>query len=115
MTTITLELHLPADCLPDADTDVLLLAEGNTEMQLGALFSTDPIEWIDAQGESLRVVAWAEMPRVGAREPRAIQSIQTLTGQRIDLAEPWRVPNAELSGPPARTAPERGPAEGGSA
>ena len=27
---ITLDLHHPADCLPDADIDVLVLAEGDT-------------------------------------------------------------------------------------
>lgn len=89
MTTITLDLHHPADCLPDADTDVLVLAEGDTEMQLGALIRNEPPEWIDAQGESLRVVAWAEMPRMPKSWPG---SITLRTGQRIDLAEPWRVP-----------------------
>lgn len=33
---LTLDLHHPAARLPDADTDVLVLAEGDTEMQLGA-------------------------------------------------------------------------------
>jgi hypothetical protein len=33
---ITIHIHRTADCLPDADTDVLVLAEGDTEMQLGA-------------------------------------------------------------------------------
>lgn len=28
------------------------------------------------------------------------RTLQTLTGQRIDLAEPWRVPNAKLNGGP---------------
>ena len=86
---LTISLHHPADCLPDADTDVLVLAEGDTEMQLGALIGNEPPEWVDAQGGSLRVVAWAEMPRLPKREPR---TLQTITGQRIDLAEPWRVP-----------------------
>lgn len=49
-------------CLPDADTDVLVWEEGQAQAQLGALLSTDPLEWIDAQGQSLRVVAWAELP-----------------------------------------------------
>lgn len=93
---INLDLHHPADCLPDADTDVLVLARGDTEMQLGALIGNEPPEWVDAQGESLRVVAWAEMPRVSAQQPR---TFQTITGQRIDLAEPWRVPNVRVEAP----------------
>lgn len=89
---LTLNLHHPTDCLPDADTDVLVLAEGDTEMQLGAYVGeeSDGPVWVDAQGEILpRVVAWAEMPRIAKVEPRAVR---TITGQRIDLAEPWRVP-----------------------
>ena len=88
MTTITIELHQAADCLPDVDTDVLVWEEDQIEAQLGALFSNDPLEWIDAQGESLRVVAWAELPRL-ATEPR---DLVTLAGQRVDLAAPWAIP-----------------------
>ena len=62
MTTITLELHQAADCLPDADTDVLVLAEGDEETQLGALVGNEPRELV------------------------------TRTGQRVDLAAPWAVP-----------------------
>jgi hypothetical protein len=92
MTTITLEVHhLPGD-LPDADTDVLVLAEGDTEMQLGAYVGeeSDGPVWVDAQGEILpRVVAWADMPVVGKREHLHVEII---TGQRVDLAAPWRLP-----------------------
>ena len=88
MTTITIEVHQAADCLPDADTDVLVLAEGDEETQLGALVGNEPQEWVDANGESLRVVAWAELPRL-ATEPR---DLVTLAGQRVDLAAPWAIP-----------------------
>lgn len=89
MTTITINLHQASGCLPDADTDVLVLAEGDTEMQLGPLIGNEPPAWVDAQGESLRVVAWAEMPRL----PKlAAESITLKNGHRLNLAEPWRVP-----------------------
>lgn len=91
MTTITLEVHhLPGE-LPDADTDVLVLAEGDTEMQLGAYVGeeSDGPVWVDAQGEILPcVVAWSEMPVIRT-EPR---DLVTITGLRVDLAEPWRLP-----------------------
>lgn len=90
MSTLTLEIHQAADCLPDVDTDVLVWEEGQQESQLGALFSNDPLEWVDAQGESLRVVAWAEMPVLPKRtEP---SDMLTITGQRVDLAAPWGLP-----------------------
>jgi hypothetical protein len=74
MTTITLHVHQAADCLPDADTDVLVLAEGDTEMQLGAYVGeeSDGPVWVDAQGEILpRVIAWAEMPVLRQAAPVA--------------------------------------------
>lgn len=89
---LTIEVHQAADCLPDADTDVLVLAEGDEEMQLGAYVGeeSDSRVWIDALGEIPPcVVAWAELPVVPSKQPRALQ---TITGQSIDLAEPWRVP-----------------------
>jgi hypothetical protein len=88
MTTITIEVHYPPTDMPDADTDVLIQVEGEDEMQLGALDCTDPVLWVGAQGEPVgRVVAWTEMPRVSES-----RHVETVTGQRIDLAEPWRVP-----------------------
>lgn len=63
MTTITIPVHRPADCLPDADTDVLVWESGEEEAQLGALYRTCPLEWVNAQGAPIRsVVAWAELP-----------------------------------------------------
>lgn len=83
MTTITLAVHYPPADMPDADTDILVLAEGDTEMQLGALIGNEPPAWVDAQGESLRVVAWAEMPRLPKLAP---ESITLKNGHRLDLA-----------------------------
>lgn len=85
---ITIEVHQACDCLPDVDTDVLVLSEGDKEMQLGALVGNEPPEWVDAQGESLRVVAWAEMPVVRAEA----RELLTITGQRVDLAAAWSFP-----------------------
>ena len=90
MSSVTITIHQAAECLPDVDTDVLVWEEGESEAQLGALFSNDPLEWIDAQGESLRVVAWAEMPRL----PKCSEAREFVMrgGQRVDLASPWLVP-----------------------
>lgn len=101
MTTIILDLHHPADCLPDADTDVLVLADGDTEMQLGAYVGeeSDGPVWVDAQGEILpRVTAWAEMPvlrlpapaagRVG-REPDLVSLVN---GRSVDFGGAWKLP-----------------------
>lgn len=85
---ITIHIHRTADCLPDADTDVLVWEEGEQEAQLGALYRTCPLEWVNAHGAPIRsVVAWAALPAL-----REAQAVTTITGQRIDLAEPWRVP-----------------------
>lgn len=101
MTTITLEVHhLPGE-LPDADTDVLVLAEGDTEMQLGAYVGeeSDGPVWVDAQGEILpRVVAWAEMPVVRLAAPvagrigRESDLVPLVNGRAVDFSGAWQVP-----------------------
>ncbi len=101
MTTITLEVHhLPGE-LPDADTDILVLAEGDTEMQLGAYVGeeSDGAVWVDAQGEILpRVVAWAEMPvvrlaaPVAARIGREPDLVPLVNGRSVDFGGAWKQP-----------------------
>lgn len=98
MTTITLEVHhLPGE-LPDADTDILVLAEGDTEMQLGAYVGeeSDGPVWVDAQGEILqRVVAWAEMPVVRVLAPvagREPDLVPLVNGRAVDFSGAWKVP-----------------------
>lgn len=66
MTSITIELHsLPGD-MPDADTDVLVWAPGDQDAQLGAYVGPECSDtgWVDAQGECVKVVRWAELPRL---------------------------------------------------
>lgn len=99
MTTLTLEVHQAADCLPDVDTDVLVWDEGESEAQLGALFSNDPLEWVDAQGEILpRVVAWAEMPVVRLAAPvagrigREPDLVPLVNGRSVDFGGAWKQP-----------------------
>jgi|GEM_PF-4910858 len=101
MTTITLEVHhLPGE-LPDADIDILVLAEGDTEMQLGAYVGeeSDGPVWVDAQGEILpRVTAWAQMPTlrpaapVAGRIGREPDLVQLVNGRSIDLGARWSFP-----------------------
>lgn len=100
MTTITLEVHQAADCLPDVDTDVLILAEGDEEMQLGACIGeeSDGPVWTDAQGGIVpRVVAWAEMPVV-KRSPvvgrigRDPDLVPLVNGRAVDFAGGWPMP-----------------------
>lgn len=101
MTTVTLEVHhLPGE-LPDADTDILVLAEGDTEMQLGAYVGeeSDGPVWVDAQGEILpRVVAWAEMPVVRLAAPvagrigREPDLVPLVNGRSVDLGARWSLP-----------------------
>lgn len=101
MTTITLHVHQACDCLPDADTDILVLAEGDTEMQLGAYVGeeSDGPVWTDAQGEILpRVVAWAEMPvlrqaaPVAGRIGREPELVPLVNGRAVDLGGAWPLP-----------------------
>lgn len=101
MTSITLEVHDAADCKPDADTDVLVLAEGDTEMQLGAYVGeeSDGPVWVDAQGQILpRVIAWAEMPvlrlaaPVAGRIGREPDLVPLVNGRSIDLGARWSFP-----------------------
>lgn len=90
---ITIEVHQASDYLPDADTDVLVLAEGDTEMQLGAYVGeeSDGPVWTDAQGELLlRVVAWAKMPKLPASSEA--RTVALRGGGAVDLAAAWRVP-----------------------
>lgn len=69
---ITIHIHRTAVCLPDADTDVLVWEEGESEEQLGALYRTCPLEWVNAHGAPIRsVVAWAALPVL--REEQALK------------------------------------------
>lgn len=69
---ITIHIHRTADCLPDADTDVLVWEEVESEAQLGALYRTCPLEWVNAHGAPIRsVVAWAALPVL--REEQALK------------------------------------------
>ena len=102
MTTLTLTLHYPPAEMPDADTDVLIWAEGEQEAQLGAYVGdeTDGPVWIGAQGEIVpRVVAWTNLPclpaarsviagRIG-REP---ELVLLANGLSIDLGARWSMP-----------------------
>ena len=55
-----------------ADTDVLVWEEGESEAQLGALYRTCPLEWVNAHGAPIRsVVAWAALPVL--REEQALK------------------------------------------
>ena len=101
MTTITLEVHYPPADMPDADTDILVLAEGDTEMQLGAYVGeeSDGPVWVDAQGEILpRVTAWAQMPvlrlaaPVAGRIGREPDLVPLVNGRSIDLGARWSFP-----------------------
>lgn len=103
MTTITLTVHHLTDDpqdLPDADTDVLILAEGDEEMQLGAYIGeeSDGPVWNDAQGEIVpRVVAWAEMPVVKrppgvGRIGRDPDLVPLVNGRAVDLGSRWSFP-----------------------
>ena len=101
MTTITLEVHDAADCKPDADIDVLVLAEGDTEMQLGAYVGeeSDGPVWVDAQGEILpRVTAWAQMPElrlaapVAGRIGREPDLVPLVNGRAVDFGGAWKLP-----------------------
>jgi len=101
MTTITINVHYPHADMPDADTDVLVLAEGDTEMQLGAYVGeeSDGPVWVDAQGEILpRVTAWAKMPMlrpaapVAGRIGREPDLVQLVNGRSIDLGARWSFP-----------------------
>ena len=102
MTTITLTLHYPPADMPDADTDVLILAEGDQEMQLGAYVgqeSDGPI-WTDAQGEIVpKVVAWTNMPClplrsavVAGRIGREPELVPRANGRSVDLGGRWSMP-----------------------
>lgn len=101
MTTITLAVHYPPADMPDADTDILVLAEGDTEMQLGAYVGeeSDGPVWVDAQGEILpRVTAWAQMPElrlaatVAGRIGREPDLVPLVNGRSIDLGARWSFP-----------------------
>lgn len=101
MSTITLTVHYPPADMPDADTDILVLAEGDTEMQLGAYVGeeSDGPVWVDAQGEILpRVTAWAEMPVVRTAAPvagrigREPDLVPLVNGRLIDLGARWSFP-----------------------
>lgn len=98
MTQITLTLHFPPGDMPDADTDVLILAEGDEEMQLGGLNCTDPVEWVDAAGATVpRVVAWADMPIVKrqvvvGRIGRDPDLVPLVNGRAVDFRGAWKVP-----------------------
>ena len=73
---ITIPVHRPADCLPDADTDVLVWESGESEAQLGALYRTCPLEWVNAQGAPIRsVVAWAELPGGHSVDPQWVADL----------------------------------------
>lgn len=101
MTCITLEIHASADNLPDADTDVLVLAEGDSEMQLGAYVGeeSDGPVWVDAQGKILpRVVASADMPvlrlaaPVAGRIGREPDLVPLVNGRAVDFGGAWKLP-----------------------
>lgn len=101
MTSITLTLHFPPADMPDADTDVLILAEGDQEMQLGAYIGheSDGPVWVDAQGAIVpRVVAWAEMPllqrpaNVAGRIWRDPDLVPLSNGRSVDFGGAWKLP-----------------------
>lgn len=53
--------------MPDADTDVLIWDGVSPEATLGAYVGHDAEDgsalWVDAQGASVKVIAWAELPQ----------------------------------------------------
>lgn len=69
MTALTIPLRTPPADLPDADTDILIFAKGETEAQLGALVGEHeglPV-WVDAQGIHVEEVdAWCALPQRSA-------------------------------------------------
>lgn len=102
MTTLTLTLHYPPDDMPDADTDVLILAEGDQEMQLGAYIGeeNDGPVWNDAQGYIVpKVVAWTNMPClplrsavVAGRIGREPELVPLVNGPAVDMGGAWPMP-----------------------
>lgn len=101
MTTLTLTLHYPPADMPDADTDVLIWAEGDQEAQLGAYIGeeSDGPVWSGAQGRIVpRVVAWAEMPVLKLAAPvvgrigRDPDLVPLVNGRSIDLGARWSLP-----------------------
>ena len=102
MTSITLTLHFPPADLPDADTDVLILAEGDQEMQLGAYIGheSDGPVWTDAQGGIVpKVLAWTNLPClplrsavVAGRIGRDPDLVPLANGRAVDFGAPWKVP-----------------------
>lgn len=101
MTTLTLAVHYPPADMPDADTDVLVWAEGEEEAQLGAYVGheSDGPVWVDAQGAIVpRVVAWAEMPllqrpaEVAGRIGREPDLVPLVNGRSVDFGGAWKLP-----------------------
>lgn len=101
MTTLTLTLHFTPDDMPDADTDVLIWAEGDQEAQLGAYIGeeSDGPVWNDAQGEIVpRVVAWTNMPClpsrsvVAGRIGREPELVPLVNGRAVDMGGAWPMP-----------------------
>lgn len=99
--TLALNLHFPPTDMPDVDTDILILAEGDEEMQLGAYIGeeSDGPVWNDAQGEIVpRVLAWAEMPVVKLRAPvvgrigRDSDLVPLANGRAVNFGGPWSMP-----------------------
>lgn len=65
--SVALRVHAVSDCLPDADTDVLIFDQAHDQAQLGAYVGSDEdgLVWVNAQGEGvLGVHHWAELPRL---------------------------------------------------
>lgn len=96
MTSITIELHsLPGD-MPDADTDVLVWARGDQEAQLGAYVGPEFSDsgWVDAQGECVEVVRWAELPRLPnvVALPDRSTLLPLNNGRAVDLGARWSMP-----------------------
>lgn len=89
---IRLAVHPADDDLPDADTDVIVFEDGETEGQLGALVGhgDDGPEWVDAQGRSITVTGWCELP-VRAHG-RVAEVIATRGGELVDLRAGWKLP-----------------------
>lgn len=94
---ITVLAHEAADCLPDADLDVLIWAADTDESQLGAYLGHDDTGpmWVDAQGQRVAgVTHWADMPGSIAATTDAQPGQRTSTAT---LAQAMRTLAAEIT------------------
>ncbi len=98
MTTETIHWHAVGDCLPDADTTVLVRFAPGTTGEPVWLASFDGTDWHDIEGFAQRVTHWAEMPagpqedKVAGRIGRDPDLLPLANGRSVDFSGAWAMP-----------------------